>query len=92
MSGEAAARTLVDIRVQQLEKEGKKVGDEERERLMEDTRGRYAAALDPRYAAARLWVDAIIRPQDTRAALITALDVAAHNPDLPPFRTGVLQA
>jgi acetyl-CoA carboxylase carboxyltransferase component len=55
-------------------------------------RGRYASALDPRYAAARLWVDAIIRPQETRAALIAALDVAAHNPEMPPFRTGVLQA
>ncbi len=92
MSGEAAARTLVDIRVQQLEKQGRKVSDGDREKLMADTRGRYAAALDPRYAAARGWVDAIIRPQDTRDALITALDVAAHNPDVPPFRTGVLQA
>ena len=92
MSGEAAARTLVDIRISQLEKQGKKVAAAERDKLMDDTRRRYAAALDPRYAAARLWVDAIIRPQDTRAALITALDVAAHNPDVPEFKTGVLQA
>ena len=42
-------------------------------------------------AAARLWVDAIIRPQDTRAALITAIEVAAHEPHIPEFRTGVLQ-
>jgi acetyl-CoA carboxylase carboxyltransferase component len=92
MSGEAAARTLVDIRVGQLEKQGKKVAAADRSQLMDDTRKRYAAALDPRYAAARLWVDAIIRPQDTRAALITALDIAAHNPEVPEFRTGVLQA
>jgi 3-methylcrotonyl-CoA carboxylase beta subunit len=92
MSGEAAARVLVEIRVSQLEKQGKKVAPAAREALMEDTRKRYAATLDPRYAAARLWLDAIIRPQDTRAALITALDVAAHNPDVPEFRTGVLQA
>ncbi|HZJ72380.1 MAG TPA: carboxyl transferase domain-containing protein, partial [Planctomycetota bacterium] len=92
MSGEAAARTLVDIRISQLEKQGKKVAAADRDKLMDDTRRRYAAALDPRYAAARLWVDAIIRPQDTRAALIAALDVAAHNPDVPEFKTGVLQA
>jgi acetyl-CoA carboxylase carboxyltransferase component len=36
-------------------------------------------------------VDKIIRPQDTREAIITALDVAAHNPEIAPFRTGVLQ-
>jgi acetyl-CoA carboxylase carboxyltransferase component len=92
MSGEAAAKTLVDIRVSQLVKQGKEVGDEEREKLMRDTKRRYTKALDPRYAAARLWVDAIIPPADTREALITALDVAAHNPVLPEFRTGVLQA
>jgi acetyl-CoA carboxylase carboxyltransferase component len=92
MSGDAAAKTLVDIRVAQLEKQGEKVGEEEREKLMRDTKRRYTKAQDPRYAAARLWVDAIIRPQDTRAALIAGLDVAAHDPVLPPFRTGVLQA
>jgi acetyl-CoA carboxylase carboxyltransferase component len=92
MSGDAAAKTLVDIRVSQLEKQGKQVGDEEREQLMRDTRRRYTKALDPRYAAARLWVDAIIPPADTREALITALDVAALNPHVPEFRTGVLQA
>ncbi|MGQ0552285.1 MAG: acyl-CoA carboxylase subunit beta [Planctomycetota bacterium] len=92
MSGDAAARTLVDIRVQQLEKQGRTVDDAERAKLTADTKARYASSLDPRYAAARLWVDAILRPQDTRAALITALDVAAHNAHLPEFRTGVLQA
>ncbi len=92
MAGEAAAKTLVDIRVSQLEKQGRKVGREERDALTQDTVARYATALDPRYAGARLWCDAIIDPADTRKALITALDVAAHNPQLPDFKTGVLQA
>jgi 3-methylcrotonyl-CoA carboxylase beta subunit len=91
MSGEAAARTLVDIRVAQLERDGHPVDDEGREKLLRETKARYAEAQDPRYGAARLWVDAIIRPADTREALITALDVAALNPEVPPFRTGVLQ-
>ena len=51
----------------------------------------YASTLDPRYAAARLWVDKILAPPETRRALITALEVAAHNPAVEPFRTGVLQ-
>jgi 3-methylcrotonyl-CoA carboxylase beta subunit len=91
MSGEAAARTLSDIRIQQLERKGHHVDAAEQKAITDEVKQRYATALDPRYAAARLWVDAIIRPQDTRAALITALDVAAHDPHVPEFRTGVLQ-
>ena len=91
MSGDAAARTLADIRIQQLERKGHHVDAAEQKAITDEVKQRYATALDPRYAAARLWVDAIIRPQDTRAALITALDVAAHNPHVPEFRTGVLQ-
>jgi acetyl-CoA carboxylase carboxyltransferase component len=91
MSGDAAAKTLVDIREAQLRKQGKPIDEKTHARLLRDTKKRYTKALDPRYAAARLWVDAIIRPQDTREALITALDVASLNPEVPPFRTGVLQ-
>src|SRR6185369_843887 len=71
MSGDAAARTLADIRIQQLERKGHHVDAAEQKAITDEVKGRYATALDPRYAAARLWVDAIIRPQDTRAALIT---------------------
>jgi len=91
MAGEAAAKVLVDIREGQLKKQGKTVDDATHKKLMADTKKRYTKAQDPRYGAARLWVDKIIRPQDTREAIITALDVAAHNPDIAPFRTGVLQ-
>jgi 3-methylcrotonyl-CoA carboxylase beta subunit len=91
MSGDAAAKTLVDIRVAQLERQGHPVDQEERDALTKKTKARYTKALDPRYAAARLWLDAIIAPSETRAAIGMALDVANHNPELPPFRTGVLQ-
>jgi len=47
--------------------------------------------MDPRYGAARLWIDKIIDPMDTRAALITALEAAALNPEVPKFNVGVLQ-
>ena len=46
---------------------------------------------DVRYAAARLWVDAIIRPEETRDRISAALSVADHNPEVPPFNTGVIQ-
>lgn len=92
MSGDAASKVLLDIRVAQLRKQGHEVDEDEQKQLMADTKARYTKALDPRYAAARLWVDAIIRPQDTREAISMALDVADLNPEMQPFRTGVLQA
>ncbi len=51
----------------------------------------YDEQTDIRYAAARLWVDAIIRPEETRTALLTALAVATRYDDGKPFKTGVLQ-
>ena len=91
MSGDAAASTLVEIKIKQLEREGKKLTDADKKELHESTRATYESQTDPRYAAARLWVDAIIDPAQTRQALIEALDAAALNPDVPEFKTGVLQ-
>jgi 3-methylcrotonyl-CoA carboxylase beta subunit len=91
MSGESAAGTLVEIKIKQLEREGKKLSDTEKKDLYNSVRGTYEHQSDPRYAAARLWVDAIIDPARTREALIEALESAALNPDVPEFKTGVLQ-
>ena len=91
MSGDAAASTLVEIKIKQLEREGKKLTDADKKELHESIRATYESQTDPRYAAARLWVDAIIDPAQTRQALIEALDAAALNPDVPEFKTGVLQ-
>ncbi|MGH9680897.1 MAG: acyl-CoA carboxylase subunit beta, partial [Candidatus Acidiferrales bacterium] len=70
MSGDSAASTLVEIRIKQLERSGKKLSDAERKDLYESIRATYEQQTDPRYAAARLWVDAIIDPAQTREALI----------------------
>lgn len=91
MSGDAAAGTLVEIKVKQLEREGKKLSDEEKRQLYDSIRATYEHQTDPRYAAARLWVDAIIDPAETRDALIWALEAAALNPEIREFKTGVLQ-
>jgi 3-methylcrotonyl-CoA carboxylase beta subunit len=91
MSGDAAAGTLVEIKLKQLEREGKKVDEQQKKQLYESVRATYEHQTDPRYAAARLWVDAIIDPAHTREALIQALESAALNPDMPAFKTGVLQ-
>jgi acetyl-CoA carboxylase carboxyltransferase component len=91
MSGDAAANTLAEIKLKQLEREGKKVDEKEKNALHDAVRASYEKQTDPRYAAARLWVDAIIDPAQTREALIWALEAAALNPDIPEFKTGVLQ-
>jgi len=91
MSGDAAAGTLVEIKIKQLERAGKKLSEKEKKALQESVRSTYEHQTDPRYAAARLWVDAIIDPAQTREALVWALEAAALNPDVAEFRTGVLQ-
>ncbi len=91
MSGDAAANTLAEIKLKQLEREGKKVDEKEKKALHEAVRASYEKQTDPRYAAARLWVDAIIDPAQTREALIWALEAAALNPEIREFKTGVLQ-
>ncbi len=91
MGGDAAAGTLVEIKLKQLEREGKKVDEQAKRELFETTRATYEHQADPRYAAARLWVDAIIDPGQTRDALIWALEAAALNSEIKEFRTGVLQ-
>jgi 3-methylcrotonyl-CoA carboxylase beta subunit len=91
MSGEAAASTLAEIKLKQLEREGKKVDEKAKKELVESVRATYEHQSDPRYAAARLWVDAIIDPAQTRDALIWALEAAALNSEIREFKTGVLQ-
>jgi len=91
MSGDSAASTLVEIKIKQLEREGKKLSEADKKELKESIRATYEHQTDPRYAAARLWVDAIIDPAQTREALIWALEAAALNPEIKEFKTGVLQ-
>jgi 3-methylcrotonyl-CoA carboxylase beta subunit len=91
MSGAAAAGTLVEIKIKQLERGGKKLSDAERTELFDTTKATYDHQTDPRYGAARLWIDKIIDPMETRQALITALEAASLNPEVREFKVGVLQ-
>ena len=91
MSGEAAAGTLVEIKVKQMEREGRTVDEAARKELYESIRARYAAEMKPQYGAARLWIDKIIDPAQTREALAWALAAARCNPVVEKFNVGVLQ-
>ena len=91
MSGDSAAGTLLEIKVKQLERSGKKLSEEEKKELFDSVKQTYDEQTDPRYGAARLWIDKIIDPIETREAIATALEAAALNPDVPEFKVGVLQ-
>ncbi len=91
MSGASAANTLVEVRIKQLERNGHQLSEEEKKELFDSTKATYDEQTDPRYAAARLWVDAIIDPAKTRDALLTALEATSLNPEVPRFNPGILQ-
>jgi acetyl-CoA carboxylase carboxyltransferase component len=88
MGGQQASETLLAI---QLKNRGDDVPDEEKAKLLEEIQARYEAAMDPRYAAARLWVDEIIDPRRTREILARSIAAAAQQPEIPDFKVGVLQ-
>jgi acetyl-CoA carboxylase carboxyltransferase component len=91
MSGASAANTLAEVRAKQLEREGKVLSQAEKSALHDELRAAYEAQSDPRYGAARLWIDAIIDPVNTRQVLAAALEACSMNPDVPRFNPGVLQ-
>lgn len=87
----SASRTLVEIRIRQLERGDKKLSEKEKEDLRASINATYDEQTGCRYAAARLWVDAIIDPAKTRDAILTALEAAALNPEVPKFNAGIIQ-
>ncbi len=91
MGGEQAARTLLQIQVSALKGKGKIIEPAEEKKLLDEIKGRYEKQTTPYYAAARLWVDGIIDPVDTRKVIAEGLNAADHNRDIPEFKTGLLQ-
>ncbi len=91
MGGEQAAKTLLQIQVSAMKAKGSEVSAADEQKLLNDIKGRYEKQTTPYYAAARLWVDAIIDPAQTRQIISESLAAANHNPDIPPFNTGVIQ-
>ncbi|MBO9205010.1 MULTISPECIES: acyl-CoA carboxylase subunit beta [Niastella] len=91
MGGEQAAKTLLQIQVSAMKAKGSEVSPEEEQKLLTDIKGKYEKQTTPYYAAARLWVDAIIDPAQTRQIISESLAAVNHNPEIPPFNTGVIQ-
>jgi 3-methylcrotonyl-CoA carboxylase beta subunit len=91
MGGEQAAATLLDITIGALKRAGHMPDANELEELRQKVEANYKEQTDVRYAAARLWVDRIILPAQTREALLTALSTSLRHDDGRVFKTGVLQ-
>ncbi|HQR93779.1 MAG: methylcrotonoyl-CoA carboxylase, partial [Sphingobacteriia bacterium 39-39-8] len=88
MGGDQAANTLLQIQVSTLKAKGQVISPEEEKKLLDTIKNRYEKQTSPYYAAARLWVDAIIEPTDTRKLISEAINAANHNPDIEAFKTG----
>jgi acetyl-CoA carboxylase carboxyltransferase component len=91
MSGASAAKTLLQIKVAALKKTGKEISPDEENRLLEEITNKYNEELSPYYAAARLWVDGVIDPRDTRTVISMGIEAANHAPITERFNVGVIQ-
>ena len=91
MGGEQAAKTLLQIQVASLKAKGKIILPKDEEELLNEITQRYQQQTKPYYAAARLWVDAIIDPAQTRMVIAEGIAAANHNKNIEEFKTGVMQ-
>jgi 3-methylcrotonyl-CoA carboxylase beta subunit len=91
MGGDAAAKVLLQIEVASLKAKGQVITPENEKRLLDEIKGRYDKQTSPYYAAARLWVDAIIDPVDTRRVIAEGIAAANCNAEIRDLKTGVFQ-
>ena len=91
MSGASAAKTLLQIKVSTLKAQGKEITEEDEKQLLKEITDKYNKELSPFYAAARLWVDDIIDPLETRKAISMGIEAANHAPISERFNVGVIQ-
>jgi len=91
MGAQQASRTMLDVNVAALKRQGRQIDDVEMQAMAVELRARYDRESNIRYAAARGWIDAIIDPRRTRDVLIMAFDVANRRREAGPLQVGVFQ-
>ena len=91
MGGSQAANTLLQIQVSALKAKGKTITKEEEEALLNKITEKYNSQVSPHYGAARMWVDEIINPLDTRKIISMGIEAANHAPITKPFNVGAIQ-
>ncbi len=91
MGGEQAAKTMLQIQVAGMKAKGEVITTDDEKILLDKITDKYLAQTKAQYAAARLWVDAIIDPADTRRVISEGIAAANHNPHIEEFKMGVFQ-
>jgi acetyl-CoA carboxylase carboxyltransferase component len=91
MGGSQASNVLLDIKLRQLEKQGKTLTNDEKQSILDEIRESYEESSNALHAAARLWVDEVIDPAKTRYYITRSIEIANHNPEIPKFNVGVIQ-
>ncbi|HCO86434.1 MAG TPA: methylcrotonoyl-CoA carboxylase [Arenibacter sp.] len=91
MSGNSAAKVLLQIETASLKKKGEKITEAQENELFNKIKERYDNQISPYYAASRLWTDAVIDPLDTRKWISMGIEAANHAPIEKPFNMGVVQ-
>ena len=91
MSGASAAKTLLQIKVASLKSKGQELSKEDEDAMLKEITDRYNEQLSPYYAAARLWVDGIINPMETRKVISMGIAAANHAPITKRYNVGVIQ-
>ena len=91
MSGNSAAKVLLQIETASLKKQGKTISSEMEKKIFEKIKNRYDNQTSPYYAASKLWVDAVINPLDTRKWISMGIEAANHAPIEKTFNLGVIQ-
>ncbi len=91
MGGNSAAKVLLQIETASLKKKGETISEAQESKLYDKIKARYDSQVSPYYAAARLWTDGIIDPQDTRKWISMGIEAANHAPIEKAFNMGILQ-
>lgn len=91
MGGKQASETLLAIKVQAMKKGGKHISAGQQQAMLDEVQQRYESELHPMFAAARLWVDGIVDPLETRNIISRGIAAASNNPHMPAFNPGIIQ-
>jgi acetyl-CoA carboxylase carboxyltransferase component len=91
MSGASAAKTLLQIEIASMKAKGEEPNEEEQQKLYDKIKSRYDAQISPYYSAARLWVDAIIDPLETRKVISMGIEMANHKKSEQRYNVGAIQ-
>lgn len=91
MSGNSAAKVLLQIETASLKKRGEEITPEKEAELFDKIKSRYDNQISPYYAAARIWTDGVINPLDTRTWISMGIEAANHAPIEKKFNLGIIQ-